>query len=322
MSYNLRLEGLLAKEETTYGTDPTPTVGDNGIRVVGRIWEGLQPQWAFPNQRTDVVSNSLVEIAPGDPKGRIVSMTFVVPLIGAGAAYSSSTPVRPDVDPLLRACGMSRTHDDTTSSETVSYALADTAHSSCTVWAYAAGDLLKIVGCRGNFTWDATAGGLGQITFELSGLLSTAPAETSVPAITYDSVTPPAAVNVGLAIDPGTPTWTPRAANVSVTPGNRVVRLDDVNSSDGIESFEIADRAPRFMFTPRKPDLSDYAVWSRSASRGAETIDMTLGTSQYNRVDLDVETAYLLTHPGPGNDQGFASSELEYLLRDLVLRFD
>lgn len=320
--YNLRLEALLAKEESTYGTDPTPAAADDAIRHVGPLWTSIDPAFAFENLRDDVVSNSLVQIAPGGPKGRMVTLDIVTPLIGAGAAYASGTPVRPDTDALFRACGMSRTHVDTGGSESVSYALADTSHGSTTIWAYAGGDLLKIVGCRGDFVWEMTAGGLGRIRWTLQGLLSTAPAETAVPTATYDAVEPPAAVNIGLSIDPGTPVWTPNAAGVSVTPGNNVIRHDDVSAADGIEQFRIASRSPRFTFTPRKPDLSDYTVWAHGLARTVNTIDATLGTTQYNRVDLDIETAYLMTDPQPGEDQGFAAAELEYLLRDLVIRFD
>lgn len=320
--YNLRLEALLVKEESTYGTDPTPSESVDAIRHVGPLFTSLDPKYAFENLRDDVVSNSLVQIAPGGPKGRMVDIEIVTPLIGAGAAYSSSTPVRPDTDPLFMACGMSRTHVDTGGSESVSYALADTSHSSCTVYAYAGGDLIIIVGCRGTFVWEMTAGGLGRIRWTLSGLMPTAPAETAVPSATYDSVEPAAAVNMGLSIDPGTPVWTPNAANLSVTPGNNIIRHDDVSAADGIEAFRISGRSPRLTFTPRKPDLSDYTVWANALSRVVNTVDATLGSTQYNRVDLDIETAYLMTDPSPQDDQGFAAVELEYLLRDLVIRFD
>lgn len=323
MPYNLRLEGLLVEEEVTYATDPTPSATTEGVRVVGRIWETMAPEYAFPNKREDVVSNSLVTVAPAPPKGRIMNLDFVVELIGSGAAYASGTPVRPAMDALFRACGMSRTHVDTGGTESVSYALADSSHASCTIWAYAGGDLFKVVGCRGNWVWDVLAGGLGQVRFQMQGLLSTAPAETAVASITYDSVIPPAAVNMGLAIVPsGGGSWTPRLASMSVTIGNEVQRLDDVNSADGIESFEITSRAPRVTMSVRKPDLSDYTLYARALSQVLHTIDATLGSVQYNRVDLDIDAAYLMTDGSFGADNGFAAVDLEYDAKDLIVRFD
>ena len=321
--YNLRLQAVMVEEEVTYATDPTPSTTTDGVRVVGNIWEGMSPESAFPNKREDVLSNNLIKVAPGLPAGRVMNLDFVVQAIGSGAAYSSATPVRPEMDALMRACGMSRTHVDTGSSESVSYALASESHSSCTIWAYAGGDLFKIVGCRGNFTWELTAGGLGQIRFQMSGMLSTAPAETAVASVTYDSVIPPATVNMGLAIVPsGGGSWTPHASSLVLTPGNSLARLDDVNAADGIEMFAITRQAPRFSMTCRKPDLSDYTLYARALSQVLHTIDATLGSVQYNRVDIDIDAAYLMSDPRLTGDQGLAAVELEYELLDMIVRFD
>lgn len=322
MPYNLKLQALLVEEETTYGTDPTPTAAE-AIRVVGFIWPGMSPEYAFPNKREDVFTNSLIKVTPGIPAGRVVTLEFEVQAIGAGAAYSSVTPVRPDMDALLMACGLSRTHVDTGGAETVSYALTDTAHKSCTIWAYAAGDLFKVVGCRGNVVWECTAGLLGKMRFTMTGMLSTAPAETAVISGTYDAVIPPAAKAMSLAIVPsGGSSWTPRSARFSVTPGNRIARLDDVNSSDGIEMFEIVGREPRFMLSCRKPDLTDYTLYARALAQTAHTIDWVLGSTQYNRADGDIDAAYLMTDGAFGEDNELAVIDLEYELQDLIIRFD
>lgn len=320
--YNLRLEALLVEEESVYASDPTPTAAE-GIRVVGRIWEALSPEFVFPNKREDVVSNNLIKVAPGIPAGRIMNLDFRVQVIGYGSAYSSVTPIRPDMDALLMACGMGRTHVDTGAAESVSYALASSGHSSCTIWAYAGGDLLKIVGCRGNWVWDVAAGNLGEMRFQMQGMLSTAPAETAVIAATYDAVVPPAAKAMSLAIVPsGGGSWTPRSASFSVTPGNEIVRLDDVNSTDGIESFEIIRQVPRFTLNCRKPDLTDYTYYARALAQTLHTIDATLGSTQYNRLKLDIDAAYLTTDPAHTGENGFAGGTLEYELLDCILKFD
>lgn len=321
--YNLRIEGLLAKEEVTYGTDPTPTAAANGVRGVGRLWGAGTHEWAFPNTREDVVSNSLIQVAPAAPRGRIMTLQYTVQLMGAGAAYASGTPTRPECDPLLRACGMSRTHTDTSSSEAVDYALADTSHVGATVWVYAGGKEFKLVGCRGTFEWTAMSGGLGQITFTLQGMLSTAPAEAAVPTITYDSVTPPAGIAMGLAVVPsGGSSWTPRVAQFVVSAGNEIQRFDDVNSADGVEGFFIARQTPTLTMAPRTVALTDYPAYALAAARTVQTIDATLGSTQYNRVKLDVNLAYLDSDPGQPQDGQFAGWDLSFMLRDLELTFD
>ena len=318
----LRIEALLAKIESAYATDPTPSASVDGIRGVGRLWNALTPEFAFPNMREDVVSNSLVGVAPGTPAGSLMSIEYTVQAMGAGAAYASGTPIRPEADPLIMACGFARTHTDTGGSESVDYDLADTGHASITVWAYAGGKLFKVVGCRGNMTWAPQAGGLGTFTFRLQGLLSTTPAETTTATVTsYDAVIPPPNVNMALALNPGS-SWTPRTAGLEITTGHTIARLDDVSSADGIERFEISATDPRMSFTARAVDTSDYNPWSLSRARTAHTVDLTLGDTQYNRVKLDCELAYLMSDPGHDEDQGFAATSLEYMLRDLQLTFD
>lgn len=319
----LRLQGLLAKEESSYGTDPTPTAMANGVRTVGDVFGSITPEFAFPNRREDVTSNSLIKAPPGTPRGRIVTLDFEVELKGAGAAYSSSTPTRPEVDPLLMACGMSRTHVDTGSSETVTYAMTDTGHSSCTIWGYGAKKLYKIVGCRGSFAWDVVAGGLGRLRFQMQGLLSTAPTNAAVPSITYSSVESPAAVGIGLALTPsGGSEWTPEVGQVTVMSGGEFVRLDDVNAADGVGGFFAPSLAPMVRIPARVVDLTDYPAYALAAAATAHTIDLAVGGTQYNQVDLDVNAAYLVNDPGHGEDNGFGAYDLEYECQDLAIVFD
>lgn len=319
----LRLRGLLAKEESVYGTDPTPTTSVNGVRTVGDVFGAISPEFVFPNRREDVTSNSLIKAPPGTPRGRIATLDFEVELKGAGSAYSSSTPTRPEIDPLLRACGMSRTHVDTGSSESVTYAMADSSHSSCTIWGYGGGKLYKIVGCRGSFTWNIAAGGLGRIRFQLQGMLSTAPTNVASPSITYSSVESPAAVGISLAVVPnGSSSWSPEVGAIEVMSGGEFVRLDDVNAADGVSGFYAPTLNPVVRIPARVEDLSTYGAYAHAASALDHTIDLTVGSTQYNRVDLDVNAAYLTNDPGHGEDQGFAAYDLEFECQDLALIFD
>lgn len=321
MSESLRIEGLLVKEESAYGTDPTPTPADNGVRGVGRIWTAMTSEYVFPNRREEVVSNSLIKAPPGPPTGRVMSLEYTVQLMGAGAPYSSATPVRPECDPLLVSSAMSRTHDDTGSAEKVTYAFADSGHLSCTIWAYAGKKLFKLVGCRGTWTWSPQAGGLGQITFRMQGMLASS-ANSTVPSITYDSVMPPAAVGMGLAVVPnGGGSWTPKFSGMEIQAGVSIERMDDANAADGIEGFEVSEIAPVVSFQPRVVDLSTYDPYAHRAAPTDHTIDMTLGATQYNRVGLDVNAAYLMTDPGFAEENGFAAYAAEYECQDFALVF-
>lgn len=321
MPYALRIEGLLAEVESTYGTDPTPTTADNGVRGVGRLWTSLASEFAFPNMREETVSNSLVSVAPGEPAGRFATFTYTVQLMGTAVAYSSSTPVRPECDPLMMACAFARTHTDTSSSEAVDYDLADTGHASATVWIYAGGKLFKLVGCRGNATWSAQAGGLGEITYTMQGMIVDDPTEITTPSITYSTVVPRPSVGMGLVLNAGSD-WTPRTEAFEVSTGHTIERLDDVNSADGLEQFAVARTQPTLTFTARADDLANYDPWALRKASTVHTVFATLGTVRLNRVRLDLELAYLSALPENVDVQGFAGVRLTYALRDLQLTFD
>ena len=103
----IKIDGLLAKEESVYGTDPTPTIIANGVRVVGRLWAQLGDEFAFPNDREDVASGGLTEPIPAIPRGHTINLDFSVELKGAGVAYATGSSV-PEVDPLIVSCGLAR----------------------------------------------------------------------------------------------------------------------------------------------------------------------------------------------------------------------
>jgi len=313
----IKIDGLLAKEETVYGTDPTPTTSVNGVRVVGRLWPQLGTEYAFPNERDDVAAGGLTEPIPGVPRGHTISLDFHVELKGAGVAYSSSTPVRAEVDPLIVACGLSRVHVDTGGAETVTHSFADTGHSSCTIWAYAGGKVYKIVGCRGNMIWDMTAGTLGRLRFVMRGMVASI-AEASMPSITYDSVESPAAVAVGLDIGG----WTPNFSNLSLDLGNDVQLLEDGNGLDALEGFFIVDRKSRLSLSARNVALADYDPPALLAARTIQTIAATLGSVQYNQVGISVTDARIDTPPRPVDDNRVTGWEIVYRLRDLDVLFD
>lgn len=322
----LRIQGLKVKEESFYGADALPANTD-GVRGVGFLWTGLDPEFAFPNRREDALSGSLIKPVPGTPEGRMARFTYAVELKGAGAAYSSTTPVRPEIDPLLRCCGLSRTHIDTGGAESVSYALADTGHVGASTSIYAGDKLFRLIGCRGNAVLQFQAGQIAQVNFEISGMLFTDPTEQTLDALTYDSVRPPAMVGAGLAIVPnGGASWSPESPSFEIDLGNEIVRLDTVNNQPlnpgGLAGFFVASRAPMLRLQARGTELSTYDPYLRAKTAVDHTVDATLGSVQYNRLDVDIEDARLVNDPGHEDDNSFGSWSLEYELQDLVLRFD
>src|SRR5712691_11162764 len=98
-----RIEGLLAKVESTYGTDSVPVVGSNAVTVTDRLWNSITTGYAFENTREAVVTGTIFPPAPAIPRGRMATLDFGVELKGSrtGGAYAAGN--KSEVSDLLRS---------------------------------------------------------------------------------------------------------------------------------------------------------------------------------------------------------------------------
>lgn len=318
--YPLRVEALAAKVQSALGTDSVPTAAENAVRGIRGFWTALSDEYVWDNMRDDIVSGTLIEEIPGVPHGHMINFGFTVELKGAGAAYSAT--VLPEVDPLLVACGLLRTVDDTLGTETVEYTLADDGHELTSIYVWAGGQVHKLVDCRGTMRWDAPAGTQARATFQMQGRVTEVSAEAT-PAATYDATEAPAIVNAGFGITPnGGSLWTPNFSQFSLDLDNNIVRLDDGNAADGIEQFAVPAREPRLILSARSPALSTYNPYALREANTLQALTSTIGATQYNRIDVESTDMRLVGRPGKQDDNEFAAYELMFMLRDLTLRFD
>lgn len=317
----LKLVGALAKIEGTYGTDSTPTVVANGIRLaeIAGFHSQIRFSNAFPNFRTEVASGGLMEPIKDAAVGRMANIRLVWEMKGFGSAYSAAN--RPEADPLFRACAWAATVVTTGGAEKITYAPVDTGIESCTIWAYSAGMLYKVVGCRGTFTWQVRAGRHGTVVFEMQGLVTAAVATTALPAITYSSVMPPAAKGVALTIVGGT-TWTPDFEELDLEAGMEVQRIDDGNGTDGLQGFEILGRTSVVKIKARTEAVATYDAHGQARAATSTTIDLTLGATQYNKAKLDVDVSALEDEPENVDYQGTTGWQLAYRSHTLAIVFD
>jgi hypothetical protein len=315
----IRIEGLLCKIESVYGTDPTPTAAANGIRISERLWAQISFEYAFSNLRDEVVTGTLLPLGAGPKRGWIATLDFGVELTGFGAAYSATD--LPSVHPLIRSSGCSQTVVTTGGAETVTYTLEDTGHESCTIWAYGAGNIYKIVGCRGELTWPFTPGELGLMRFRVQGLVASV-ATGALPAITYTAEVPPPMV--GLALTVGG--WTPTRVSGEFTTGATIVRRDSAQAADGVTAFSISRFDPHFRLTAETDALATANPYddAKPAAGGVptnRTIDLTLGSAQYQRAKLDVDNATVESISHQDLD-GFAGWEILYRVTAASIVFD
>ncbi len=316
MPTQLRLDGVLAKIEATYGTDAAPVFGTDGVRVLERVWSASGYEHAFANERAAASNASLIELQPAQPAGRIRNFQLTWDARGTGAAYTDPTTL--EASPLLRACGLGETIVTTASSESVTYAPIDTGLESCTIWIYAGGMLFKYVGCVGTVSVPATPGISSRMVFDMSGIMVVNPAAAALPAIVYDATTPPLAVN--MALDVGSGAFSPEGS-FGLELGGNVVRLDGVNPTEGVERFAVTGFTPVVTITSRAVALGTYDPYADNRARTVRTIDAVWGSTQYNRFDLAIVDGQLLD-PTHEDDNEFAAYALRYQCADLAIKFD
>jgi hypothetical protein len=162
---------ILAKTESTYGTDPTPTGSANAILVRNLEITPLQ---------ADTVTRDLIRPYLGNSDQLLaqtrVEVTFEVELAGSGTAGTA-----PAYGPVLKACGLSETVVATTS---VTYAPVSASFSSVTIYFHNDGIRHKVTGCRGTFELNAEVGQIPVISFTMTGIYN-APTDESLPSPTY-----------------------------------------------------------------------------------------------------------------------------------------
>lgn len=176
----IRNTAILAKTETTYGTDAAPTGAANALLVSNLSINPLNAQLVDRDVIRPYLGGS--EQLPGT---RYVEMGFDIELVGPGTAGGV-----PAWGALLLACGLAGA-----ASTTVRYDFTpvSTGFSSVTIYWYDDGLLHKATGCLGNASFSLKVGEKPKMSFKFTGLYST-PTAVSNPSTTLTAFKTPQAV--------------------------------------------------------------------------------------------------------------------------------
>ena len=177
MPKKTRLRALLAKDESTYGNDPTATGSQTAILCTELSIEPVQ---------SDEVSRDLIRSYLGN-YDTLLANTRAQVTITVEMAGSETKGVAPQIAPLLTSCGLSETVASGTS---VTYAPVSSGFDSCTIVYNADGIQHKLTGCRGTFSLNAEVGSIPTITFVMTGLYN-APTDTTMPTCTFQKQADP-----------------------------------------------------------------------------------------------------------------------------------
>nr|BAR33656.1 hypothetical protein [uncultured Mediterranean phage uvMED] len=168
---------LLAKIESSYGSDPTPTGSANAILVRSLEISPFQ---------SDAVERELIRGYMGNYEvlhaNQRVEVTFEVEMVGSGAAGTA-----PAWGPVMKACGNSQT---IVSSTSVTYAPVSSSFDSVTLYFFQDGVQQKVTGARGSFSINAELGAIPTISFTMTGIFN-APTDVTNATPTYQNQAKP-----------------------------------------------------------------------------------------------------------------------------------
>jgi hypothetical protein len=164
----MRNTAILAKIETTTGTDAAPTGADNALLVSNASFE-----FNYNNVDRDPLRGYMGgrQSLPGT---RFVRATFDVELTGSGTVGTA-----PAWGPLLLACAMA----ETTSATAVEYTPVSTGLKTLTIKYIVDGVLHTMLGCMGDVELDMQEGAIPMLKFNFTGR-DGGTTEQAIPALT------------------------------------------------------------------------------------------------------------------------------------------
>lgn len=238
----LKREVLLAKVESTYGTDPTPGPTTDAFPAIDLDFKETAPPGDRPI-RKEALSRQQRYLGE-----RYAELTFKIEILGSG-----SVALPPRVGALLRGCSFTETINSGVSVVYTPNASTAT-QESVTFYFYRGGRLHKITGAVGTIKGVCEAGKLGILELSFMGLYN-APTLASIPTTAvYDTT---AGVCKG-----GTLSYNSKTTLVGnmfdFDTQNTIAKRPSLSASDAIAGFYVSDRDPIATFNPEMTVETSY----------------------------------------------------------------
>lgn len=293
----LHVLGLLAKEESTYGTAVSLTTTADGVQLQYKDRNVAAPMmldYAFDGALGPSVGN-LGQVQRVAPSGLSVSGDLPTRARPGGAAYSAS--VVPSIHRLLKACGYDATVTTTASAEKWVYTptAPGASYTSLCSSLYTRGELWTAAGLLGSLKMDFSDPAPPIFSFGLKGIVAALPSDASAPTITYplQTILPPLASSISLTLGNFLP------ANAVVMSGSFDLQREltprvAVSASGAHLGFVPGDRKPLLKVVMEATALTGAPYTAAAAydpynlrDKGTSiAATLQFGSTQYNRYKL------------------------------------
>lgn len=285
---------VLAKRETTFGTDARPTAASNAMLVSDltlTLWQG------------ETITRNLLRLYFGSSESVTVAasaeVSFSVDVAGSGTAGTA-----PPWTPLLEACGFAATttadDGDTSQNESkVVYTPVSQGQKSATLYVHKDGSLHILTGCYGSFTFALRAQEFPRFTFTLRGTYNaptarTLPSNASTDA--FQTPLPTSATNTQLVTIGG---GTEMLESFELDLANDLPNIAYVNAAE----TRITGRSPTATLTIRDRGVGAKDYFALIADGTTQAIALQHGRVEGNIVEAVFPRAQLST-PSYGDKDG------------------
>lgn len=293
-----RKKFLIAKIESTYGTDPSPVGGSDAIQVTNVEVTPIESDNAQASAFQGFIGNSTRGTIVANKR---VAITFDVELAGSGAAGTA-----PAFGPLLKSCGLSETIVASTS---VTYAGVSSSFDSATIYCFYDGTRHKITGARGSVTFNFTAGSFPTASFTMVGIYN-APDDTALSG-TFTVANQAAALEVN---DTNVTTATfhgvtdVRLESLDLALNNNVIYKETLSSQEVL----IVDRAPGGTAVIEAPAVGTTDYFAKATAVATGNSSFVVGASAGNIMTLTMAQTDI-TGVSYGDTNGVVSLSMPYL---------
>ncbi len=259
---------ILAKIETTYGTDSSPA-GSNAVLVRNLEIQPLLSETVnrelvrpFLGQSDQLLSQTRVEVS------------FEVELAGSGTAGTA-----PAYGAVLRSCGLSETLVTSTSA---TYAPISSSFESCTIYYHQDGIRHKVTGCRGTFEMSCEVGQIPVISFTMTGVYN-APTDVTLPTPTYSNQATPVIFKEGNTTSFSAFSYAGCLMSYSFNMANDVIYRELVGCT---KEILITNRAPSGTVVIEAPTMAEKDFFAIATGTSTGSITFQHGQTAGNRVTM------------------------------------
>ncbi len=290
---------VLAEQETTYNTDPSPLAAD--FVLVKDVKFGYDDVIRFSREK--YARQTLPPLA-SIRGGELVKIDFAADIAGSGSAVDSA----PAIGKLLKSSGWKETITPATRVVyTLSSVLSDM--KSLTFYIYEDGSLYKFTGCRGTSKLSFKPGEPGQVQFSFVGHF-TGKTDDTAPAITDSTPTPPVWLNAGLAYN----SFTGVVDSLEIDPGIEIAKPKSVNATDGFGEIQVTGRKVTGKAGIFKDSFANFNPFTllEADTRAALATANWIGSSSTNRYKISLPKVQVegIEH---GDEGGLAKWDLSFL---------